>query len=148
MPMTSRESEAEAREQAGERFYGGALVRITRLSLCLMLTGVPIALLRFGAWVALGWAVGGLISWYNFRSLTASVNAMGERIISGHSRESGTRIVAKFLLRYALFGFAAYAIVKYSVGSLYWALAGLFLPVAAAMCEAVYELSVTLRRET
>jgi hypothetical protein len=146
MPMISEERDHAVAEQEGERLYGGALARITRLSLLLMLLGLPVTLLRFGGWVALGWVVGGVISWYNFRSLTASVNALGERIVSAHSRESGGGIIAKFLLRYALFAVGAYVIFRISVGSLYGMLAGLFLPVAAALCESAYEAYVALRR--
>ncbi len=133
---------------AAEGFYAGALARITRLIPVLAALVLPLPLWRSGWRGGVGWLLGSAVSYVNFRSLVSAVDGLGERIVNASSREKGRKIVLKFLLRYALFGFAAYAIVKYSVGSLYWALAGLFLPVAAAMCEAVYELSVTLRRET
>jgi hypothetical protein len=135
-----------AAEIAEESFFAAALVRINRLTLILVLIGLPVALLRFGVLVALGWAVGGIIAWHNFRSLAASVNALGERIVSAKSRESGGRIVAKFVLRYALFAVAAYVIFKVSVGSLYGMLAGLSLPVIATLCEAVHETYFAFRR--
>ncbi len=134
------------REQASERFYGSALSRITRLIWILGLLALPALWLKWGAQFALGWIAGTVFSFINFRSLTSSVNALGERIVSAHSRESGTRIVAKFLLRYALLAAIAYVIFKVSKGSLYGLLAALFLPVAATLCEAAYETYVALRR--
>jgi hypothetical protein len=64
---------------------------------------------------------------------------------SGRS-ESGSGAVVRFLLRYGLIAAAAYAILKISAWSLYGMLAGLFLPVAAIACEAIYEAYVALRR--
>jgi hypothetical protein len=142
--MTEIAPQSEAPK--GEAFYAGALARITRLIPILAAVALPLPAWRSGWRGMAGWLLGSCVSYVNFRSLVGAVDALGERIVVGGKSEKGRKIVAKFLLRYALFGFAAYAIVKYSAGSLYWALAGLFLPVAAAMCEAVYELSVALRR--
>ena len=145
--MTDRLPQDEVLAPA-DAFYAGALSRITRLIPLLALSAVPLPFWWSGWRGAVGWLLGSAVSYVNFRSLASAVDGLGQRIVAGASREKGGKIVFKFMVRYALFGFAAYVIVKYSVGSLYWALAGLFLPVAAAMCEAAYELSVTLRRET
>jgi hypothetical protein len=48
-------------------------------------------------------------------------------------------MVLRFLLRYALMGMGAYVIFTFSPASLYGLFAGLFLPVAAIVCEAAYE---------
>ncbi len=133
-------------EEASERFYGAALARITRLIWVLGLLAAPFLWLKWGILFVLGWLAGSLLSFINFRSLTSSVNALGERIVSAQSRESGGRIVAKFLLRYALLAVVAYVIFKVSRESLYGLLAALFLPVAATLCEAGYETYVAFRR--
>jgi hypothetical protein len=49
-------------------------------------------------------------------------------------------------MRYGVIGIAAYAIFRISVSSLYGMLAGLFVPAAAIVCEAAYELYAALRR--
>ena len=131
-----------------EGFYSNTLSRITRMIPILAGLVLPLPFWRSGWKGAICWLIGALVSYVNFRSLVSAVDGLGERIVVRGYREKGRTIVLKFLLRYALYAFAAYAIVKYSAGSLYWALSGLFLPVAAAMCEAVYEVSVALRRET
>ncbi len=131
---------------ASESFYGAALARITRLIWILGAVGTPFVWPIWGFRFALGWVVGAAVSFSNFRSLAASVNALGDRIVTGYSRESGGLIVAKFLLRYALLAIAAYAIFKISEKSLYGLLTALFLPVAATSFEAAYETFVALRR--
>ena len=60
--------------------------------------------------------------------------------------QSGKGIVARFLLRYVLLGAAAYAILTSFPASLSGLFAGLFLPVGAIACEAVYELYVAVAR--
>ena len=141
------EAEVQANlEEVRERFYGAALVRITRLIWILGAAAAPFVWFLWGARFALGWLVGAVVSFANFRSLTSAVNALGDRIVSGQSRESGGRIVAKFLLRYALLPIVAYVIFKVSEGSLYGLLTALFLPVAATLCEAAFETYVALKR--
>jgi hypothetical protein len=56
-------------------------------------------------------------------------------------------IIARFLLRYVLLGVAAYAILTSFPASLRGLFAGLFLPVGAIACEAVYEVYAGLRHE-
>jgi len=65
---------------------------------------------------------------------------------SGKPR-SGKGIVARFLLRYALLGAAAYGILTSFPASLRGLFAGLFLPVGAIACEAAYELYVAVTGE-
>ncbi|HYG99246.1 MAG TPA: ATP synthase subunit I [Terriglobales bacterium] len=126
-------------------FYDGVLGRITRSILLLGATLlIPILIVSVPA--GAGWAFGVAVSFANFRSLTTAVEALGDRIVNRQSRESGGRIVAKFLLRYVLFALAAYAIFKMSAGALYGVLAGLLVPIAAIMCEAFYEAYVAIRR--
>lgn len=129
-----------------EAFYSGAATRIERVILGL----TPPAALAVG--LSLGWqagvgAIGGALAGYeSFASLVRAVNGLAERITVAGSRESGKRIVARFLLRYVIVGLAAYVIFTVSRIAFYGFMAGLCLPVLAMMCEAGYELTVALRR--
>lgn len=104
------------------------------------------------AWVAQGWRygigvlLGCAIAWVNFFWLKQAVNALADRVTATGHKQSAGGVVAKFLLRYALIALAAYAIFRVSKDSLYGLLGGLFLTVAAILCEAVYEAYVALRR--
>lgn len=104
------------------------------------------------AWVVFGWklaigmALGCMISWANFYWLKQAVGALADRVTSSGGQQSGRGVVVRFLLRYALIALAAYGIFTVSRDSLYGLLGGLFLTVAAILCEAVYELAVALRR--
>ncbi len=127
-------------------FYSGALGRIRRMMLVLG------AAATVGTWAALGWrfgvgfAVGCAIAYVNFHWLKKAVTALADRVTRTGQSVSGRGVLARFLLRYFLIALAAYVIFRVSVGSLYGLLAGLFLPVAAIICEAFYEVYVALRR--
>lgn len=133
-------------DQAAETFYSGAISRIVRLMPILAVGALPLVLWRWPWRVAAGFAVGAVLSIYNFWSLSRSVNALADRITEGQSRESGGRIVGLLLLRYLLIGAVAYAIFKSSLAALYGLFGGLALPVAALGCEAAFELYIALRR--
>jgi len=62
--------------------------------------------------------------------------------------QSGKGIIARFLLRYVLLGVAAYAILTSFPASLRGLFAGLFLPVGAIACEAVYEVFTGITRQS
>jgi len=102
--------------------------------------------LSFGAPVALGATLGVALSWHNFRWLTQAVNALGERITTGESRERGGVIVFRFTARILLIALGSYAIFRYSQRGLYGYLVGLCVPVPALFCEAVYEAIGAFRR--
>ncbi len=129
-----------------ESFYSGALDRIRRTMIALAFTFIGMCWWRYGWKVAAGFALGCLIAYVNFHWLKRVVNAMGERITGGGGRQSGSGIVLRFLLRYAFIAVGAYVIFKISPASLYGLLAGLFLPVAAILCEAAWEGYMALRR--
>jgi hypothetical protein len=145
--MPACETEAvETQEEAAERFYGGALARITKLIPLLAVAALPMVFWRWDGKVAAGFALGAALSIYNFWSLRRSVEALASRIVEAGSRESGGMIVALLVLRYGVIGAAAYVILKSSVAALYGLLGGLALPVAAIGCEAAFELYTALRR--
>jgi hypothetical protein len=100
---------------------------------------------KYGWRAALGFLLGAIISYLNFQWLKTGVSGLADRVTNTGKRQSGKGIVARFLLRYALLGIAAYAILTSFPASLRGLFAGLFLPVAAIACEAFYELYTVLR---
>lgn len=114
-----------------------AVGRIARLTLALALGGAAAYFAVAGWRGGLGFLLGGLISYLNFRWLKRTVYSVGEVAGGKPPRAS----VAVFLgLRYLLLGLGAYAIVKFSEISLTAALVGLFVPTAAVVLEILFEL--------
>ena len=129
-----------------ESFHAGALGRIQR-----GMIGIGIGF-TVAAWIALGWrmaagfACGALIGYTNFHLLKRVVGGVVERTVLTGARQSGKGIIARFVLRYLAVACAAYVILTSYPASLYGFLAGLFLPVAAILCEAAYELYMAMAR--
>jgi len=133
-------------EDAAQRFYAGAPDRILRL---ILLVGVALIIpcwLRFGTASALGFLLGIALSWLNFHWLSRAIAGLADRVVNAHTRERGSTIVVRFLLRYFLIGLAAYVIFLGWSSALYGLLAGLCLPVAAMMLEAGYEAYMAFHR--
>ena len=129
-----------------ESFYSGALSRISRIMIVLGLVSITAAWMLYGWRIALGFGCGCAIAYLNFHWLKRVVTALADRITEAGRPQSGKGIVLRFLLRYFLMGLAAYVIFSVSPASLNGLFAGLFLPVGAIACEAVYEAGVALAR--
>jgi len=112
----------------------------------LALVFCAVAWLRYGGRIALGFACGCAIAYLNFHWLERVVTTLADRITTTGRTQSSKGVVLRFLLRYALMGLGGYAIFSVSPASLYGLFAGLFLPVAAIACEAVYEAYVVATR--
>jgi ATP synthase I chain len=125
--------------------YERALDRIRVFMALLGVLGSITAWVRFGWHAALGVLLGSIIAYLNFHWLKSGVGGLADRVTNTGKRQSGKGIVARFLLRYVLLGLAAYAILTSFPASLRGLFAGLFLPVGAIACEAVYELYAALR---
>jgi hypothetical protein len=140
--------EASAAPGAGisEVFYDRAVWRMQRTIGVSGIIVIAVSAVRFGWAVALGATLGVALSWHNFRWLTQAVNALGERITTGQSRERGGVIVFRFTARILFIALGSYAIFKYSQRGLYGYLVGLCVPVAALLAEAVYEVFCAYRR--
>jgi len=95
---------------------------------------------------SIGFAFGAAVSYVNFRSLTRGVDALADRIVNRKSREKGSRIILRFLVRYGLVGAVAYAIFRGSSQAFRGFLWGLCVPAAALMVEAVWEGYAVFRR--
>lgn len=140
------QSTAAATEAAAEKFYSGAMERIRRFMAAIGVIATVVVWIAFGWKIGAGLALGCAIAWVNFYWLKQAVSALADRVTTSGRRQSGSGVVARFLLRYALIALAAYGIFTVSRDSLYGLLGGLFLTVAAILCEAVYEVVVALRR--
>jgi hypothetical protein len=93
----------------------------------------------FGWRLGVGFALGGAIAFLNFYWLQKVVGGIGDLTANAGAPVSSRGIVVRFLLRYVLMAIVAFVILTVSRESLYGLFAGLFLPVAAMLCEAVYE---------
>jgi small-conductance mechanosensitive channel len=135
-----------AQTAAAEQFYSGALERIGRFMVVLALLLVAAAGWKFGLRPAVGFAFGCIVAYVNFHWLKRVIAGFVDRASGAATSQSGQGIVFRFLLRYVLMALGAYVILTVSPASLNGLLAGLFLPVAAVGCEAVYELYAALAR--
>ena len=135
-------------ELQADEFYAGAQARIVRMMIaiaCLLTVAIWI---RAGYRLGLGFAVGCAIAGLNFYWLTRAVNAFADRVtgsLDAGQQTSGAS-AGRFVLRFSLMALVAYVIFKSSLVSLSGLMAGLFLPVAAILLEAIYETFVALRR--
>jgi hypothetical protein len=139
---------ADAAPQVPDDFYSRALERIHKLMLVLGAAALITATTMFGWRIGLGFAVGGAVSFLNFYWLKKVVAGVAAATIQSGTPASSRGIVHRFLLRYFLMAIAAFVILTVSRDSLYGFFAGLFLPVAAMLCEAGYEMYAVLMRKT
>jgi hypothetical protein len=131
-----------------DRFYAGALDRIRILMIVLGGALSLAAWLIFGMRPALGFLLGCVIAYLNFQWLKSGVSGLADRASNSGKAQSGKGIIARFLLRYVLLGVAAYVILTSFPASLRGLFAGLFLPVGAIACEAVYEVFTGITRQS
>ena len=136
----------DASQIPGDAFYSGALHRIRNSMIALTLGLSAAAWLKFGRAAALGFLCGCVIAYLNFHWLKSGVSGLADRVTNSAKAQSGKGIVARFVFRYVLLGAVAYGILTSFPASLRGLFVGLFLPVGAIACEAVYELYASLAR--
>jgi hypothetical protein len=129
-----------------DQFLDRALERIRKFMLALAALGLLACVALFRWPVAAGFVTGTVVSYVNHRWLERAVDAVGERIATGQSRERGKGIVFRAVLRYVFVAVGAYVIFNVSRAGLYGFLGGVCLPIAAIACEVAVELFVALRR--
>jgi small-conductance mechanosensitive channel len=139
-------AEISKTEIVAEHFYSGALDRIRRCMVVLGPLCVAAAWWKFGLRSAVGIACGCGIAYINFLWLKRVITGFVDRAVGAETAQTGQVIVFRFLLRYVLMAVGAYVILTVSPASLNGLLAGLFLPVVAISCEAIYELYAALAR--
>jgi len=140
------QSDPHPTQAMSEHFYSGALDRIRYFMAALAPVLIAAAWWRFGWRCAAGLAVGCVIAYLNFYWLKRVISGFVDRASGANTPQSQDGIVFRFLLRYLLMAVGAYVILTVSPASLNGLLAGLFLPVGAIACEAVYEVYAALVR--
>jgi hypothetical protein len=103
------------------------------------IAGLATAWPYFGWRIGMGFALGAVIACLNFYWLKQIVSAVAERTLQSGIPASSSGIVHRFLLRYFLMAVVGFGILTVSRESLYGFFAGLLVPVAAILCEAVYQ---------
>ncbi len=146
MPDSAQPDVKRATPEAAEHFYSGALHRIRSFMAVLAPFLIAAAWGKLGLRPAIGFACGCAIAYINFHWLKRVITGFVDRATGAVTSQSGSGIVFRFLVRYLLMAVGAYVILTVSPASLNGLLAGLFLPVAAIGCEAVYELYAALAR--
>ena len=131
---------------AADAFYATALDRIRHTMIVLGFAAMLAAAILYGWKVAVGVLLGCAVAWMNFVWLKQAIGVLADKVTQSGRPKSSASTVAKFLLRYALIAAGAYVIFLSSRESLYGFFGGLFLAVAAILCEAAYEAFVSLRR--
>ena len=129
-----------------EIFYARAEQRIPRFMAAAFLLASALLWHWRGSGFALGFAIGSAVAAVNFVWLKQITAAFVERMSGTGTGASGWGLAFRFLMRYTLIALFAYGMLHNRAVDISGFLAGLFLPVAALACEAVYELYVALRR--
>ncbi len=146
LPHQSQTEAELAQAATAEQFYSGALHRIGYFMAVLAPLLAAVSWWRFGLRPTVGFGFGCGVAYVNFYWLKRAIAGFVDRATGAATSQSGTGIVFRFLLRYVLMALGAYVILTVSPASLNGLLAGLFLPVAAIISEALYELYAALVR--
>jgi hypothetical protein len=125
--------------RSSDDFYSHALDRIQRMMIVIGIAGLLTAWAFFGWRIGAGFAVGAAIAFLNFHWLKKVVSGIADLTLESGTAASGRTVVQRFLLRYFLMAVVAFVILTVSRESLYGLFAGLFLPITAMLCEAIYE---------
>lgn len=121
--------------QTSEFDYRGAVRRLERTMLLLATLGVIGFAVAGRMPASAGFLAGSTIAILNFRWLRKGVGSIGDT-----NRPPKMRSAVFLGMRYVLLAAALYAMMKFFGISLMAALAGLLIPVAAAVVEILYEL--------
>jgi len=116
-----------------------SVARMKRGMAALSIAGVLLLFIWRGWHWGLGFALGAVASWLNFRWLKKLVDTLGEAATGQRPRN---RVAVMLGLRYLLLAAAGYAILRYSEVSLPAALVGLFVSAAAVIVEILYQLII------
>ena len=117
--------------------------RLDRTNLFVILLATAAAAVLHSPRGAASVAVGGAISWVNFRWLKQAVDHV---ITHGGEGPVGRRIGLQYAGRYALIGLALYVSIRFTLLDLALLLAGLFSYILAALLECLFEIGRTLTR--
>ena len=131
---------------AADTFFAGVLLRIRHIAIVLGLVSSAVVWAVYGPAIGIGYAVGCVVSYVNFVWLERVINAVADRVTQTGEPAPAKGVVVRFLLRYGFIAIACFVILFSFKSSVYGLLGGLFLTVAAILCEAAYEVVVALSR--
>lgn len=110
--------------------------RLGKIITAVAIVGSALAGLRGGWTWAAGFLIGSIASYFNFRNLLGIVESLGSPQATGR-----LGAFAWILFRLILLVAGAFVIIKFTRINIIAAFAGLFVPVAAVILEAVFELT-------
>jgi hypothetical protein len=128
-----------------EEFSSGAYQRISRTIIALGLIAAPLLAWRLGWKFGAGFLAGCGAAYVNFAWLKLAVYGMVDKMASGRRAPSGAALMFRFFWRYIFIALLAYVIFRGSSHAVYGFCAGLFVPIASAMCEGIYEAMTAIR---
>jgi hypothetical protein len=131
---------------AADAFFAGALRRIRHIAIVIGLMSAVAVWVKFGPAIGLGFVVGCVVSYVNFVWLERVINAVADRVTQSGQPAETRGVVVRFMLRYGFIAIACFVILICFKSSVYGLLGGLFLTVAAILCEAAYEGAVAVRK--
>jgi hypothetical protein len=129
-----------------DAFLSGAYRRISRTIIFLAIVSVPLLAWRFGWKFGLGFLAGCVAAYMNFAWLRRAAEGIVDKMAVRKNAPSGAALMFRFFGRYIFVALLAYAIFKGSGHAVYGFCAGLFVPIAAAMCEGLYEAMTAIRK--
>jgi hypothetical protein len=116
--------------------FPGVAHRLAKIIAALAIIGSGLAGLRGGWTWAAGFLIGAVASYFNFRNIAGIVEQLGTPQSSGR-----LGAFAWILFRLILLVAGAFVIIKLTRINIFAALAGLFVPAAAVVLEALFELT-------
>lgn len=136
----------DVQTDSGDRFFSGAIDRIRRITVVLGVVSTVAVWAIYGTAIGIGFLIGCVISYVNFHWLKKAIDTLASRITQTGDATSSRGTVLRFMLRYGFIVIACYVILVGSKSIVYGLLGGLFVTVAAILCEAAYEVAIALRR--
>lgn len=144
--MSDLPIEGGPRLESAEAFYAGVLHRIRHIAVVLGFVGSVVVWAVYGTAIGLGFIVGCTVSYVNFVWLERVIDEVANRVTQTGESAPAKGVVVRFLLRYGFIAIACFVILICFKSSVYGLLGGLFLIVAAILCEAAYEGVVAVCR--
>jgi hypothetical protein len=120
-----------------ENYLALAAARMIVFMAVMSIAGVLVLLAWQGWRWGVGFALGAVASWLNFRWLKKLVDSLGQ---AAAAKRLKNRAAVLLGLRYVLLAAGGYAILRFSEISLTAALVGLFVSAAAVILEILYQL--------
>ena len=132
-------------ENDAQRFADRAPHRLRRWFIAIAMIADAVLLARRRWPAAAGFGIGAVVAFWGMLYLQSTTAAFAAQAAGETAASIGGRITWRMLLRYGVIAVIAYGIFVGSRPAFFGYLGGLFVPVAAMMCEAAYEGWLALR---